>query len=137
MTPFTLDNRLAADSLALCQSDVSLLRVARDARFPWLILIPRRPGLADIVDLSPADEAKVMADVRVASLALKQATGCHKLNVANLGNMVRQLHIHIVARFEKDAAWPGPIWGVGKAEPMETVPAWANTVTEQLGWDHE
>jgi diadenosine tetraphosphate (Ap4A) HIT family hydrolase len=113
MTHFDLDERLAADSLPLCQTEMSLLRVSRDARFPWLILIPQRAGLADLVDLAPDDETRVMADVRAASLALRQATGCDKLNVASLGNMVRQLHVHIVARFEGDAAWPGPIWGVG------------------------
>lgn len=134
MTDFTLDERLFADSLPLCQTDMSLLRVSRDARFPWLILIPQRDDLADLVDLSPDDEARVMADVRAASLALREATKCDKLNVASLGNMVRQLHVHIVARFEGDAAWPGPIWGVGEAEPLEAVPDWALDVRSRLGW---
>jgi diadenosine tetraphosphate (Ap4A) HIT family hydrolase len=69
-----------------------------------------------------------------ASLALRQATGCDKLNVASLGNMVRQLHVHIVARFEGDAAWPGPIWGVGEAEPLDALPDWALDVRASLGW---
>lgn len=134
MTDFFLNERLAADSLPLCQNDMSLLHVSRDARFPWLILIPQRDGLADLVDLSPDDETRVMADVRAASLALREATKCDKLNVASLGNMVRQLHIHIVARFERDPAWPGPIWGVGDAEPMDAVPNWALKVRASLGW---
>jgi diadenosine tetraphosphate (Ap4A) HIT family hydrolase len=134
MTHFDLDERLAADSLPLCQTEMSLLRVSRDARFPWLILIPQRAGLADLVDLAPDDETRVMADVRAASLALRQATGCDKLNVASLGNMVRQLHVHIVARFEGDAAWPGPIWGVGEAEPLDALPDWALDVRASLGW---
>jgi diadenosine tetraphosphate (Ap4A) HIT family hydrolase len=134
MTHFDLDERLAADSLPLCQTEMSLLRVSRDARFPWLILIPQRAGLADLVDLAPDDETRVMADVRSASLALRQATGCDKLNVASLGNMVRQLHVHIVARFEGDAAWPGPIWGVGEAEPLDALPDWALDVRASLGW---
>jgi diadenosine tetraphosphate (Ap4A) HIT family hydrolase len=134
MTHFYLDERLAADSLPLCQTEMSLLRVSRDARFPWLILIPQRAGLADLVDLAPDDETRVMADVRAASLALRQATGCDKLNVASLGNMVRQLHVHIVARFEGDAAWPGPIWGVGEAEPLDALPDWALDVRASLGW---
>lgn len=134
MTDFTLDERLSADSLPLCQTDMSLLRVSRDARFPWLILIPQRDGLADLVDLSPDDETRVMADMRAASLVLRQVTKCDKLNVASLGNMVRQLHIHIVARFEGDAAWPGPIWGVDEAEPLEAVPDWALDVRSRLGW---
>lgn len=134
MTDFTLDERLSADSLPLCQTDMSLLRVSRDARFPWLILIPQRDDLADLVDLSPDDETRVMADARAASLALRAATKCAKLNVASLGNMVRQLHIHIVARFDGDAAWPGLIWGVGEAEPLEAVPDWALDVRSRLGW---
>ncbi len=134
MTSFVLDHRLAADTIALSQSDISLLQVSRDARFPWLILIPKRPELADLVDLSPADEARVMTDVRTASLALREATQCDKLNVASLGNAVRQLHIHIVARFETDAAWPGPIWGVGATEPFDDLPDWALRVRSTLGW---
>ncbi|MEQ8657549.1 MAG: HIT domain-containing protein [Hyphomicrobiales bacterium] len=134
MTDFFLNERLSADSLPLCHTDMSLLRVSRDGRFPWLILIPQRDGLADLVDLSPDDETRVMAEIRAASLALRAATKCAKLNVASLGNMVRQLHIHIVARFEGDAAWPGPIWGVGEAEPLEAVPDWALDVRSRLGW---
>lgn len=134
MTDFNLDARLAADSLPLCQTDMSLLRVSRDARFAWLILIPKRDDLTDLVDLSPDDETRVMADIRAASLTLREATQCHKLNVASLGNMVRQLHVHIIARFEDDAAWPGPIWGVGEAEPLDTLPDWAQSVRANLGW---
>ncbi|MBO6675482.1 MAG: HIT domain-containing protein [Rhizobiales bacterium] len=134
MNDFYLDERLAADSLPLCQTEMSLLRVSCDARFPWLILIPQRAGLADLVDLVSDDETRVMADVRAASLALRQTTGCDKLNVASLGNMVRQLHVHIIARFESDAAWPGPIWGAGEAQPLTDLPDWALDVRSQLGW---
>ena len=134
---FSLDERLAADSLPLCQTDLSLLRVIRDSRFPWLVLVPARAGLADLIDLAPADETQVMADVRAVSLALRTATSCDKLNVASLGNMVRQLHVHIIARFEGDAAWPGPVWGVDKAEPLDGLPDWAMAVRDALiqqGW---
>lgn len=132
MMHFTLDQRLAADSLPLCQTEISVLRVIRDARFAWLVLIPMRDGLADLVDLSPEDEARVMTDIRAVSLALRDVTGCDKLNVASLGNMVRQLHVHIIARFESDAAWPGPVWGVGQAEPFDRVPDWAQNVGQSL-----
>lgn len=134
---FALDDRLAADSHALCHSTVSLLRVSADARFPWLILVPMRADLFDLVDLEPAEETIVMADIRAASLALRQATGCDKLNVASLGNQVRQLHIHIIARFIDDAAWPGPVWGTGTALPMDSLPPWALAVRAALaenGW---
>lgn len=134
MTHFSLDERLAADSLPFCQTEMSLLRVSRDARFPWLILIPQRAGLVDLADLTPDDEARVVADLRAASLALRATTQCHKLNVASLGNMVRQLHVHIIARFESDPAWPGPVWGVGEAEPLDTLPDWALDVRSRLEW---
>lgn len=132
MTVFSLDQRLAADSLPLCQTDISLLRVMRDARFVWLVLVPMRDDLADLVDLSPDDETRVMADVRAVSLALRKGTNCDKLNVASLGNMVRQLHVHIIARFESDAAWPGPVWGVGEATPLDDLPDWAQSVRQIL-----
>ena len=137
MHDFHLDTRLAADSLPLCHTDLCLLRVARDARFPWLILVPQRAGLADLVDVTPADEVGVTQAIRQASLALRDVTGCDKLNVASLGNQVRQLHVHIIARFESDAAWPGPIWGVGEAEPQDALPDWALGVRTALiaqGW---
>jgi diadenosine tetraphosphate (Ap4A) HIT family hydrolase len=137
MTDFSLHERLDGDTLALCHSQTSLLRVMRDGRFAWLVLIPRRAGLADMVDLSTDEEARVMAELRAASLALRAATQCHKLNVASLGNMVRQLHIHIIARFEGDAAWPDPVWGSGEALPLDALPAWAEAVREALlaeGW---
>lgn len=132
MTVFSLDQRLVADSLPLCQNDISQLRVMRDARFLWLVLVPMREDLADLVDLSPDDEIRVMGDVRTVSLALREVSGCDKLNVASLGNMVRQLHVHIIARFESDAAWPGPVWGVGQAAPLDAIPDWAQSVRQTL-----
>ncbi|MEM6712717.1 MAG: HIT family protein [Pseudomonadota bacterium] len=129
---FELDARLAADTFPLCQSDMSLLLVMRDARFPWIVLVPKRGGLFDLVDLTPTDESAVMADQRAVAERLKRETGCDKLNIASLGNKVRQLHIHIIARFENDEAWPGPVWGVGTPEPMMTLPAWAQSVRNRL-----
>ena len=137
MTDFTLDARLADDSLPFLHTDRCLARVMRDARFPWVILVPRRAQLADLIDLNPNDEAFVMAAQRQLAEAMRRATGCDKLNIASLGNQVRQLHIHIIARFEGDAAWPGPVWGAGDAAPMDALPAWALVVKEQLvaqGW---
>lgn len=137
MMNFALDDRLAAESLPLCETSFSLLRVSRDARFPWLILVPTFPQLVDLIDIAPVDEPEVMANIRSASEALKAATQCDKLNVASLGNQVRQLHMHIIARFESDAAWPGPIWGAGQAEPLDALPDWAVRVRNTLlakGW---
>ncbi|QIB34430.1 HIT domain-containing protein [Ancylobacter pratisalsi] len=111
---FVLDPRLEADSFPVMELALSTLRLMDDARFPWLILVPRRPGLAELIDLDPSARAALTAEIDQASRTLRSVTDCHKLNVAALGNMVRQLHVHVIARFESDAAWPGPVWGVGE-----------------------
>ncbi|SDB52118.1 HIT domain-containing protein [Bauldia litoralis] len=118
-TGFTLDERLAADSVAIGRLPLSDLLLARDARFPWLILVPRRPDMAEIIDLAPEDRAALLDEIVLVSEALRTVTGCDKLNVAALGNMVRQLHVHVIARFTTDPAWPGPIWGRGEAVAYE------------------
>lgn len=120
-TDFALDPRLAADtrpitSLPLC--DVLLMN---DARYPWLVLVPRRRGLVEIADLDTDAQATLWQEVDRASAALRALVPCDKLNLGALGNIVRQLHVHLVARREGDAAWPGPVWGNGKAEPYEPV----------------
>lgn len=113
---YVLDPRLAADTrpvadLALCE-----LRLMDDARFPWLVLVPRRPGLAEVADLGEDDRRTLWHEVDRAAAALRAVAPCDKLNLGALGNIVRQLHVHVVARREGDAAWPGPVWGSGKAE---------------------
>lgn len=114
---FALDPRLAADtrpvtSLPLC--DVQLMN---DARYAWLVLIPRRSGLVEIADLADHDRAALWREVDRAGRALRAVAPCDKLNLGALGNIVRQLHVHLVARCAGDAAWPGPVWGHGKAQP--------------------
>lgn len=113
---FDLDPRLAGDTVVV--GDLSLCRVLlmRDARFAWLVLVPRQAGLVEVADLSESDRATLWREVDVAGAALRAAAPCDKLNIGALGNIVRQLHIHVVARTEHDAAWPGPVWGSGKAE---------------------
>lgn len=112
---FALDPRLAADTLVI--GDLNLCRVLlmNDARFPWLILVPRRAGLIEIHELAPEERATLIEEAAFAGECLKALTGAKKINTAALGNSVAQLHVHVVARFESDAAWPGPIWGVGEA----------------------
>jgi len=114
---FTLDPRLAADSFALGRLALCETRLFNDARFPWLIVVPRRAGLVEIIDLDTAGRAMLMQEIAYVSEALRAVTQCHKLNVAALGNQVRQLHVHVIARFENDAAWPNPIWGGGTPQP--------------------
>lgn len=114
---FELDVRLEADSehvmwLGLCE-----LRLMNDQRWPWLILIPQRPGIEETHDLTPLDQAMLTFETNLVAQGLKTATGCAKINSAALGNIVRQLHVHVVARNEGDAGWPGPVWGHGPREP--------------------
>lgn len=117
MASFSLDSRLAADSLAVADLSLSSLRLMRDSRFPWLLLVPRRPDLVEIIDLAEAEQAVLMREIALASEALKAETGCDKLNVGALGNIVSQLHVHVIARREGDVAWLGPVWGSGPAVP--------------------
>jgi diadenosine tetraphosphate (Ap4A) HIT family hydrolase len=109
---FELDSRLDNDSLFLM--DWPLCRVLRmnDRAYPWLILVPRRNGVREIIDLSSADQALLLREIGQASRAIKKALKPEKLNVAALGNVVPQLHVHVIARFTDDPAWPRPIWGV-------------------------
>lgn len=113
---FQLDERLAADTLAVGEWPLCRVLLMNDSRYPWLILVPRRGGLAELIELPEADRAQASVEMDRAARALKELTGCDKLNVAALGNMVRQLHIHVIARFEGDPAWPAPVWGKGAAE---------------------
>lgn len=115
--PFALDARLAADTFPVAELRRTTLLLMNDARYPWLILVPRIAGASELIDLDPATRASVMHELDAVARALKVQTGCDKLNVAALGNMVRQLHIHVIARFETDAAWPNPVWGRGAPVP--------------------
>lgn len=117
---FALDHRLAADTTPVIDLALSRVLLMEDQRFPWLLLVPRRPDLREIVDLDEADAATLLAEIRLASAALIDLLAPHKLNVAALGNQVAQLHVHVVARATDDAAWPRPVWGVGKPVPYET-----------------
>jgi len=119
MSDFVLDPRLEGDTLPVADLALSTLRLSKDARFPWLILVPKRPDMAEIVDLDAMDRAILFDEIVLVSEALRSATRCHKLNVAALGNQVRQLHVHVIARFEHDAAWPRPVWGTGEAVAYE------------------
>lgn len=114
---FSLDPRLAADSIAVGKLTLCEVRLHNDARFPWLVLVPQRAGAEELFELSAADRVAAMEEIAQASAALRAVTKCLKINVGALGNIVRQLHIHVVARNEGDAAWPGPVWGAGTRVP--------------------
>ncbi|MBS0532581.1 MAG: HIT domain-containing protein [Proteobacteria bacterium] len=119
MPDFTLHPQLAADTVPL--GDLKLCRVllSNDANYPWLILVPRRPDIVELLDLTAADRAALSAEIDTAARALKGTAPCDKLNVAALGNMVPQLHVHVIARRRGDPAWPKPVWGAVPAKAYD------------------
>ncbi|MDT0619220.1 HIT family protein [Salinisphaera sp. P385] len=116
---FALHPRLAADTSPVVDLALSRVLLMDDARYPWLILVPMRPGLREIYDLVADDQATLWQEVTRVGEILMRATGGDKLNVAALGNQVPQLHMHVIARRTDDAVWPGPVWGVGQAETRD------------------
>jgi diadenosine tetraphosphate (Ap4A) HIT family hydrolase len=114
---FALDERLGADSVPVLDLPLCAVRLMNDARYAWLLLVPRRAGLVEVTDLDPAAQATLWRECALAAAALRSVAPCDKLNLGALGNIVRQLHLHVVARRVGDAAWPGPVWGAGHAEP--------------------
>ena len=116
---FALDPRLVADTFNIGDFSLSRALLMNDARHPWLILVPRRAGLTELVDLDRAGRTLLMEEIALASEALRTLPQVDKINVGALGNIVRQLHLHIVARTIGDAAWPGPVWGAGSPQRYE------------------
>ncbi|WP_158885369.1 HIT family protein [Rhodanobacter sp. L36] len=127
---FVLDARLTADSHPVATLPLCDVRLMNDARYPWLILVPRRSSMIEIAELPESDQATLWQEVNRAAAALRSTTPCEKINIGALGNIVRQLHVHVVARNQGDAAWPGPVWGHGMAKPYEAPPC--DTLIERL-----
>ena len=118
---WSLHPQLAQDTVPVGDLALSRVLLANDANYPWLILVPRRAGLVEIIDLSDHHRLELMDEIAAAASALKAITECEKLNVAALGNQVPQLHVHVIARRHSDAAWPKPVWGA--ATPSAYHPA--------------
>jgi diadenosine tetraphosphate (Ap4A) HIT family hydrolase len=116
---FALDERLAADALIVGDMTLTRVLLMNDARWPWLILAPRRDGVVELTDLDAADRTQLIEEAASAAGFLKAHTGAHKINIGTLGNVVRQLHLHVVARTVGDPGWPGPVWGFGAAVPRD------------------
>ncbi|WP_018185254.1 HIT domain-containing protein [Kaistia granuli] len=114
---FEVAERIEADSVLVAEWPLSQLRLMDDRRFPWLLLLPRKPGLEEWTELSDEDLAVLAVEIKRASAALGAVAKFDKLNVGALGNIVRQMHVHIIGRSIGDAAWPGPVWGQGTREP--------------------
>ncbi len=115
--PFELDSRLKKDTLRLASWPLCEVLLMNDSQYPWVILVPRRVGLRELFELTEKDQQMYWAESMALSKLLMDVFSGHKLNVAALGNVVSQLHIHHVVRFEGDAAWPGPVWGKVPAKP--------------------
>jgi diadenosine tetraphosphate (Ap4A) HIT family hydrolase len=110
-TAWSLHERLKEDTIDIGDLPLSRVLVIKDAHYPWLLLVPRRPQIVEIIDLDEVEQAQLMTEISRVARALKEITKCDKLNIAALGNMVPQLHVHVIARRSNDAAWPRPVWG--------------------------
>jgi diadenosine tetraphosphate (Ap4A) HIT family hydrolase len=108
---WSLHPQLAQDTVPIGDLALSRVLLANDANYPWLILVPREPGLVELIDLQENEQVQLLGEIAAAARALKSITECEKLNIAALGNQVPQLHVHVIARRHIDAAWPKPVWG--------------------------
>ena len=116
---FNIDARLKETSHRLIELKISELRLVDDARWPWLLVIPRVPLAVELIDVSPELRCQIWLEIEHVSQVMQDVFSPYKLNVAALGNQVRQLHVHVIARFSDDDAWPNPVWGVGAAVAYE------------------
>lgn len=115
MTDFLLDPRLATDSAFIADGPLSQMRLMDDTRYPWLVLVPRVNGVSEWLELDGGQQRLLLAEINRAGQLIRSQPGVEKLNIGALGNIVRQLHVHLVGRHDGDAAWPGPVWGHGSA----------------------
>jgi diadenosine tetraphosphate (Ap4A) HIT family hydrolase len=120
---WTLDPQIERDTVPVGDMPLCRILLMNDANYPWLLLVPRRPAIVEIADLDATERLRLMADVADAAGTLKGLTGCDKINVASLGNVVAQLHVHIVARSRGDPAWPKSVWGLAPAKPYDEATA--------------
>jgi len=111
--------QLAADTVPVGDLPLTRVLLNDDANYPWLILVPRTPGLVEIIDLNDDGQAQLLREVSDSARTLRKITKCDKLNIAALGNQVSQLHVHVIARFHNDAAWPNPVWGKAARKPYQ------------------
>lgn len=112
---WSLHPQLARDTVAVGDLALSRVLLANDANYPWLILVPRLPALVEIIDLEENQQVQLLGEIAAAARVLKSVTECEKLNIAALGNVVAQLHVHVIGRRHSDAAWPKPVWGAAPA----------------------
>ncbi|WKZ33741.1 MAG: HIT family protein [Thermodesulfobacteriota bacterium] len=117
MKPFNLHQKLLNDTFEITRLKLSLALLMNDSSFPWVILVPMREGVTELHDLPAVDRAVLMEEMAAASRAIEKLYRPDKINIGALGNIVPQLHIHVVGRKRDDRAWPGPVWGSGSPLP--------------------
>jgi diadenosine tetraphosphate (Ap4A) HIT family hydrolase len=108
---FSLDLRLQQDTLVLGDFPLCRLLLSKDANYPWFILVPRQEGVSEVFDLDATQQRQLWQETSLLAEHVKASLGADKMNVATLGNVVSQLHMHVIARFKSDIAWPAPVWG--------------------------
>ena len=134
MSSFQLNERLEADTHLIAELENCSLRLLDDARWPWLVLVPRIEGAIEWHDLTKGQRIMIDDEVVRVAHALKMMTGYEKINIASIGNMVRQLHIHVIARKTGDPNWPSPVWGFGEKEArtQEATSSFKNAFEREL-----
>lgn len=116
---FSLDPVLAKDTIEITRLKLCHVGFMNDKRYPWLVMVPQKPDLIELIDLDQDDQIQLMREINTLSHIMQTLFNPFKLNTASLGNMVRQLHIHLIARQQDDPAWPGPVWNIGEAIPYQ------------------
>ncbi len=119
LATFELDPRLEADTLPLADLPLCRALLMNDARYPWVVLVPRVASVSEVFELSQEEQAQLWQEATQLGAAMKEGFQGDKLNIATLGNVVSQLHIHLVVRYTDDASWPAPVWGNGAPTPYE------------------
>ncbi|HZJ92189.1 MAG TPA: HIT domain-containing protein [Thiopseudomonas sp.] len=114
---FEMDKRLVQDTVVLGDFALSRVLLMNDSRYPWLILVPRIADASEVFELTAAQQQQLWQETSRVGQVLKMLFQADKINIATLGNVVQQLHMHIVVRMQDDAAWPAPVWGRGMAQP--------------------
>ncbi len=132
MTGFTLHDRLAVDTAPIARWPLSLVLLMNARDWPWLILVPQRPQLRELHEIPAADYGQLMQELAQASRTLARLFRADKVNVAALGNVVPQLHIHVIARHTTDPAWPQPVWSVITKAPATYARDELTAITEKL-----
>ena len=132
---FSLDPQLERDTTPVVDLPLTCVLLSNDANYPWLILVPRLPGIVELIDLEENAQIQLTGEIARVSAALKAVTSCDKLNVAAIGNVVPQLHVHVIARRRNDAAWPASVWGRAPAKAYDAaeLSGFIDRIREEIG----